>query len=716
MKGGIFDLSFRQSIQWIKYLGCVGVVLLALQGCKTPRTAQRGARVKNEAAAPMSRFWEEHSEGAVDWQPWSEQTLADAAEKGQLLVVSIGYSACHWCTRMAHEAFADTTVGRLMNTRYTSILVDREMRPDIDDLYMMACQLASDKGCGWPLNVIALPDGRPIWAGTYFPTSDWKKVLNYFIDLQASEPDKLLKVAEELTIGIQNANILRVPTTSARLHVDSLMPLVTQLIDLETTSRSASLRFPRPVIWSFLLEHTYLSANAAGQASVLRQLDAIAAGGIRDHVGGGFSRYAKDSTWHVPHFEKMLYDNTQLATLYLQAYKITGEDRYADIARQTLLFLQSELRMSDGGYASSLSADVDGEEGAFYTWTLDEVKQALATMPDALDIFCDYYDITAQGNWKDKKNILHTRKTYEEVAMAHNTDTRNVKRITAHGVSMLQAMRSSRVSPYADDKRITAWNAMAIKSFIHAYTALHETDYLDEARRIAKFVEAKLRRKDGGLYRSYRNGAPSTAAFLDDYAYLIDAYITLYQATFEEEWLNKALQLQSYTLEYFYDPVTDLFFYTDKNNKPLISRKREVIDNVIASSNSVMAKNLFRLGAYYFELEQQAIARNMLQVMYNVIAETEQPQFYANWLSLYAMLATPPYEIAIVGDNFDQLKRELEAHYLPNVLLLGGKTEGSLLLLEGKLIKGETTIYVCKHKMCKAPVSSVSDALEQLQE
>jgi uncharacterized protein YyaL (SSP411 family) len=615
---------------------------------------------------------------------------------------------------MEHESFEDSAVAKIMNDHFISIKVDREERPDIDDIYMTACHLASGGNCGWPLNAFAMPDGRPVWAGTYFPKKEWINVLEYFINLKETEPDQLQQYADSLAYGIaQNDHIGMIG--GEKLFTEEIIREVgstfIQTIDLEWGGRKGAPKFPMPNNYLFLMRYAFVTGDPGAKQAVITTLNRMANGGIYDHLGGGFSRYSVDARWHVPHFEKMLYDNSQLVSLYAQAYQWTKDPLYARIIEETLEFVRRELTDQSGGFYSSLDADSEGEEGRFYVWTANEIE-SLFPDPSEKKIIFEYFDIRPEGNWEHQKNVLQVLNPLEEIAKANQVSTSQCAEIISRARQRMFEARSSRIRPDLDDKILTSWNALMLKGYVDAYRALNKEAYLNAALANASFIESQMLRKDGGLNRNYKNGTSGINAFLDDYALVIEAWIALYQVTFDEAWLNKARQLADYTLEHFYDAQSGMFHYTSDLDPPLIARKKELGDNVIPSSNSILAKGLHKLGLYYYHEEYLDRAAQMLHNMADQITTTRQPSFYSNWCDLYLDLAKPLYEVAIVGENAHILNLEMMRRYVPQAVFLGGRTEGNLQLLENKLQPGETYIYVCQNKMCKLPVTTVDAALK----
>lgn len=695
------------------------ILSIATLSCNSSKTPTDGGdhQYTNQLINESSPYLLQHAHNPVDWNPWKDEALATAQKDNKLLLISVGYAACHWCHVMEHESFEDTTVARVMNENFVNIKVDREERPDVDDVYMTACQLASQKGCGWPLNAIALPDGRPVWAGTYFPKKEWIKVLDYFMKIWQEEPEKLEEYAAQLTDGVKNLESIDVNPNPSNFQADSLEQIVKNFVanvDFIKGGRNGAPKFPMPNNWQFLLRYHHFAGHEQALEAVNKTLTEMAMGGIYDHLGGGFARYATDGAWKIPHFEKMLYDNGQLISLYSQAYQLTKNPLYQQRVKETLDFIAREMTDQTGGFYSSYDADSEGEEGKFYVWEKHEIDSLIGDKSQA-KIFNDYYEITKRGNWEEDKNILYRRKSDEQIAKANNIAIADLNQsIDASKIKLFNA-RKSRVKPGLDDKILTSWNALMMKGYVDAFKAFGEANYKAAAVKNGEFILSEMMQSDGRLNRNYKDGKSVINAFLDDYALTIEAFIGLYEITFDEKWLNKADALAKYALVHFQDEASGMFFYTSDIDPPLVARKKEVADNVIPGSNSSMARSLFYLGTYLYNDEYTGKAEQMLNNLAAQVVGNPQPNFYSNWCQLYLDFVNRPYEVAIVGDDFEAKRNDLMKNYIPNALLLGGKTEGNLELLKGKLQEGETMIYVCQNKVCKLPVMEVERALGLLE-
>jgi uncharacterized protein YyaL (SSP411 family) len=668
---------------------------------------------QNRLINAKSPYLRQHADNPVDWYEWGPEALKKAKDENKPLIISIGYSACHWCHVMEHESFMDSAVAKIMNEEFVSIKIDREERPDIDQIYMNAAHLITGRG-GWPLNAFALPDGRPFYAGTYFPKDQWKQVLTQLADVYKNDYDKVLQQAESLTQGIKSQEVITVAGDSTvNFTKDTYKRIFAKwqpMIDYNRGGYSKAPKFPLPAGWEFVLQYHYLTGNDKALEAVTTTLDAMAKGGIYDQIGGGFARYSTDNRWFAPHFEKMLYDNGQLVSLYSNAYKATKDERYAEVIRETLEFIKREMTSPEGGFYSSLNADSEGEEGKFYVWTREEIKEALGEKTAALII--EYYQVKKSGNWEHGKNILYRKENKRDFAEKNDLSLEEWNSMLSKAKNQLLEMRSHRIRPSTDDKVLTSWNALMMKGYIDAYLALGDKDYLQSAVKNARFLESNMIREKGRLWRNYKGGEAGIEAFLDDYALLADAYIKLYQATLDVHWLDLARKVADYAIAHFKDEQSGMFYYTSDQSENLIVRKMEITDNVIPASNSVMAHVLYRLGEYYYHQPYMKMSKIMLN---QVSKDTPGGgPYYANWAMLMGLIAYEPYEVAIMGSKAEEKNKELQSRYLPTAFFMGGREE-NLPLLENKLMEGKTIIYVCRNKSCKLPVMEVDQALRQMQ-
>jgi len=662
----------------------------------------------NQLIYESSPYLLQHAHNPVNWLPWGDEALKKAVDENKMIIISIGYAACHWCHVMEHESFEDESVAQIMNEHFVAIKVDREERPDVDQVYMNAAYLINGSG-GWPLNALALPDGKPFFAGTYFPKNNWLKVLNYFVDFQLKNPSALVTETEKITQGIRSIEIIPLNPENLLLTIHDLDEIFSNWkpsIDFEKGSGFRAPKFPMPSNWEYLLNYHFLSNNQDALKAVTTTLDKMAFGGIYDQIGGGFARYSTDVEWLVPHFEKMLYDNAQLVSLYSHAFQLTKNPLYKQVVYETLDFIAREMTSAEGGFYASLDADSEGEEGKFYVWTKKEIDDALIGNSF---IFNAYYNISHEGNWKAGKNILHRNTYVDEFAQKHKMTVVAVHEILEEGKHKLMKLRDKRIRPSLDNKILTSWNALMLKAYTDAYRAFGEEKFLQTAIKNAEFLYEKAITENNEISRNYMYGKSTIPALLDDYAFSISAFVALYQATFDEKWLFKAKDMADYTIEHFFDAVSGMFFYTHDQYSSLIARKMEISDNVIPASNSEMAANLMTIGHIFDKEEYKQLSKQMVRNVQNEIAQNIS--YYANWGIVAIRCVAPYFEVAIVGNDFKIIRKSIDENYLPNVIYLGGKDEGSLSLLKDKWIEGQTLIYVCRNKSCKLPVSTVSEAL-----
>ena len=666
----------------------------------------------NRLINESSPYLLQHAHNPVDWHAWGDEALDKAAREDKLILVSIGYSACHWCHVMERESFEDEGIAAIMNERFVCIKVDREERPDVDQVYMNAVQLLSGHG-GWPLNCFTLPDGRPVYGGTYYRPGQWKEVLGSLADLWKNDRLKVLKYAEQLTEGVRGSERIEVSTEGgapfsmdeAEAMVDAWKPL----FDRSEGGMNRAPKFPLPSNWRFLLRYGSAAKDKAVADQVRLTLDKMAYGGIYDHLGGGFARYSTDGLWKAPHFEKMLYDNAQLLELYAEAYQHTGDPLYRQVVEETAAFVERELTSPEGVFYSALDADSEGEEGRFYVWTKEELEKILG---DRFPLFRDAYSVNSAGYWEEGNYILLRRQSDAELAQAAGLPAEEWKSRIDGMRRELLAIREKRVRPGLDDKSLTAWNAMMSKGLLAAYAALGERKYLDAARRNLEFLLGRARKEDGSFYRTYKAGKFAISAFLEDYAFAAEAFLALYQATFEEKWIAAARSTADYAIAHFRDPVSGLFFFTSDLDKPLVARKMEIMDNVIPSSNSMLARTLFHLSSYYGVEEYRAMAEIMLTQI-----RGQLPSYgsgFSHWAMLLLDLALPFHEVVVLGPEAGGFAQSLRRWYLPDAVLAGGPGPGALPLLEGRFQAGRTMVYVCRDRACNLPVESVAEALVQL--
>ncbi len=657
----------------------------------------------NRLIHETSPYLLQHAHNPVDWHAWGPEALEKAQRENKLLLISIGYSACHWCHVMERESFENEEIASVMNGNFICIKVDREERPDVDQVYMNAVQLVSGHG-GWPLNCFALPDGRPVYGGTYYRPEQWREVLLGLADLLMTRG--LRRQEWSGPTGSSGSS-----SAAAAMSLDDLRGLVgpwKDQFDRREGGANRAPKFPLPNNWQFLLRY----ARAAGDEEILAQvrltLDKMAFGGIYDHLGGGFARYSTDGLWKVPHFEKMLYDNGQMLELYAEAFQATGDPLYARVARETAGFVARELTAPEGAFFSALDADSEGVEGKYYVWGKEEVEAALG---EDFPLFRDAYNINSIGFWEEGHYIPLRKARDAELAGTAGVSVEEWTRRIDSAKEKLAAIRSRRVRPGLDDKSLTSWNALMSKGYLAAYRALGDGEYLEAARKNLAFILSG-RRSDGGLHRSYKAGRWTINAFLEDYAFMAEALCELYQATFAEKWLEAARDLAEYALAHFRDAESGLCFFTSDLDAPLVARKFEIMDNVTPAGNSSLAKALRVLGTLLGREDFLEVSARMLSQV-----RGDMPAYiggYSNWAMLALWTAAPFYEAVIAGPDAETFRRELARHWLPDSVLAGSAGPSGLPLLEGRIDPARTRIYVCQGRVCDLPSDTVPEALARL--
>ena len=670
----------------------------------------------NELINETSPYLLQHAHNPVNWRAWNSETLQKAKEEKKLMVISIGYSACHWCHVMEKESFEDSTVAVTMNKHFVAVKVDREERPDVDQIYINAVQLMTGSA-GWPLNVITLPDGRPVWGGTYFKKDAWINSLEKIEKIYQENPQKLIDYATQLEEGIKSMDLISVNTNElnfTNFPSDSIVEKWSDSFDYKYGGPNRSPKFMMPNNLEYLLRHGIQYNNEKLLNYVYVTLDQIAYGGVYDHVGGGFARYSTDSRWHVPHFEKMLYDNAQLVSLYSKAYQITKKPLYKEVVLETLEFIKRKMTNSEGAFYSSLDADSltkegELEEGAYYVFNKNELKLILE---DDFSLFSEYYNINSYGKWEKENYVLIRRKSDILITDEFSISQIELEQKKKNWKNKLRAYRDNREKPRLDDKTLTSWNALMIKGYVEAFKTFQIQAYLTEALKSAQFIIENQLQSNGALNHNYKDGQSSINGYLEDYATLIDAFISLHEVTLDEKWIRLSKKLTDYTYENFYNQENSMFYFTSKKDEKLVARSFEYRDNVIAASNSIMAKNLFILSHH---LDNEKYLNTSSKMLHNVHPEIETyPSGYSNWLDLTENYKNKYYEIVVVGKDANSKIKELNTSYLPNALVAGSSKESTKPLLKYRYIDDETLIYVCVNNSCKLPVSEASEALKLL--
>jgi uncharacterized protein len=667
----------------------------------------------NRLIHESSPYLRQHAHNPVDWYPWGSDAFERARRENKPILLSVGYSACHWCHVMERESFEDETTARLMNERFVNIKVDREERPDVDHIYMNAVQMLTGRG-GWPMTVFLTTEGRPFYGGTYFPPEDrhgmpgFPRVLVAVAQAYREKPGDVQKTVEQLMAGLERIEA----------HSPSAQPLdaaavrdaaaaLSRAYDESHGGLGQAPKFPNEAVLDLFLRAYHACRDQRYLDMVLHTLRQMARGGIYDQLGGGFHRYSVDERWLVPHFEKMLYDNAQLVPLYLSAFQLTGDRFFADIARDVLGYVVREMRHPGGGFYSTQDADSEGEEGKFFLWDAAEVRRIVGEENAA--IVCRYWDVSEEGNF-EHRNILHVTLAIEQLANLFRRDADEVRRVVEDARTKLLAARAGRIHPGLDDKILTSWNALMISAFAKAAEVLGDTRYREVAVDATAFIEDKLQRDDR-LSSTYRNGVARLNGYLDDYAFFIAALLDVFESAQDHRYLERAAALCDSMIAHFWDERAGGFFFTSDDHEKLIVRSKPAFDGSIPSGNSVAARDLLRLYHYTEKVEYRDRAEATLRQFGN--AMREQPFGFANMLCTVDFYAQQPYEIVLVArrdaPEAKALLDKIRRTYLPNrTLSVIDPVDGTRLpaLLQGKgQLDGRPTAYVCRHMTCSAPAT-----------
>ncbi len=659
----------------------------------------------NELLSETSPYLLQHASNPVFWKAWNENSLQKAKTENKLILVSSGYAACHWCHVMEHECFENEEVATIMNQNYISIKVDREERPDVDALYMKALQLITNQG-GWPLNVICLPDGRPIWGATYLPKQKWINALQQIQKIFETNLERLNEQAERVLQGIKAENLYFQELSKApKIDLEKIVKNWSENFDLEFGGINRVPKFMMPTNLLFLQQYGHIY----NQKKILEYVDVtltrMAWGGVFDVLGGGFSRYSVDAKWHIPHFEKMLYDNAQLLSVYAEAYKRSQNQLYKDVIEKTICFIENDWLSPENGFYSSFDADSLTsnnilEEGAFYVWTKEELQK----IPnDDFELFSTVFNINNFGFWEHNHYVLIQNKPLFEIAKQHSIAEIELIEKKKQWEALLYNERLTRTKPRLDDKIITSWNALTISGLVDAYQALNHPNYLDIALKNAHFIINNLWNDELGLFHTYKNKNATITGFLDDYALVIEAFIKLFETTTDEFWLRFAKQLTDFVFDNFYDETIQFFRYNNLKNNTLVAEYFEVEDNVIPASNSVMAHNLFRLSIYFYNDYYQKISQLMLTKVGSKITHATA---FSNWLRLELYQSKSFKEVAICGKNANYFLSETYKKFNPNSLLCATEKPVNIPFLNDRCPENTTLFYICENKSCQQPLSS----------
>ena len=655
---------------------------------------------ENRLARETSPYLLQHAHNPVDWYPWGEEAFARARAEDKPLLLSVGYSACHWCHVMERESFENPETAELMNRLFVSVKVDREERPDVDHIYMQAVQSMTGHG-GWPMTVFLDPEGVPFYGGTYFPPDEsrgmpsFRMVMEAVVDAFERKREEIRERATGTRARLGAVGLIEPSAEpAAAAELEAAVAALLAAVDRERGGFGGAPKFPPASALELLL-------GRGEREPVERTLDAMLAGGIYDQLGGGFARYAVDASWLVPHFEKMLYDNALLARTYLHGWQELGHGRYRRVCEETLDWMLREMRGPEGGFYSALDADSEGEEGRFYVWTPEQVRAVLGERAEAV---IEHYGISERGNFEGA-SILH---------LAGGAGAPEPEGLHEARADLLEA-RAGRVRPGLDDKRLASWNALAIAALAEAGAVLGREDYLDAARGAAEFVLARMRDAEGRLLRTYKDGGARLNAYLEDHAFLLEALLTLYESSFESRWFEQARELAEAMVSRFDDPERGGFFSTSADHEELIARRKEIGDHPIPSGNSAAALGLLRLAALTGERGYERQAEGVFALFARTA--TQHPQSFAHLLQALDFHLARSREVALIGAGGELagLAAAVRSRFRPHLVLAGGR-EGSEEppLLRGRtLLEGRPAAYVCESFSCRLPVAT-SDELEQL--
>ncbi|HRH41644.1 MAG TPA: thioredoxin domain-containing protein [Pyrinomonadaceae bacterium] len=671
----------------------------------------------NRLINETSPYLLQHAHNPVDWYAWGDEAFEKAKEEDKPVLVSIGYSACHWCHVMEHESFEDEETAQIMNENFVNIKVDMEERPDVDKIYMNFVQLTTGSG-GWPLNVFLTPEKLPFFGGTYFPPVNrynmpsFKQILTSLADAWATKREEIEFSAGDILKEIKSVGVLEASASELSLEeLDVAFHSFARTFDAKNGGFGGAPKFPPSMSLEFLLRYYQRTGEENALEIVKKTCQKMANGGIYDQLGGGFHRYAVDAIWLVPHFEKMLYDNAQLVRIYLHLFQITKDDFYKRIAVETLEYIKREMLHEKGGFYSAQDADSEGVEGKFFVWTPKEVEEHLGEKE--AQVFNFYYDISEDGNFEEK-NILNVRNSLAETAEVFKISQSELHAILSNGCEKLFSQREKRIKPLRDEKVLTAWNGLMLSAFAEASAILQSEDYLQIAQKNADFILENMQ-KDGYLLRSWKDGTAKLNAYLEDYANFADGLIELFQVSGEIKYLQEAKRLAEILINEFWDEENGGFFFTGNNHEELVVRSKDFFDNATPSGNSVAADVLLKLSKLAGEEKYEKFAVAILRLVTSQVKR--YPNGFGRVLSTLEFYLNPTKEIVILGDS-REMKREIWSNYLPNkIIVLAENAENAEtipLLAERKLIDGKTTVYVCENFVCQRPVTTIEELKEQL--
>lgn len=729
--GSIYSLPIRTLVLSIFMKGCVLNDMKANENNNTikiqsQKTDVSHKRRPNRLIHEKSPYLQQHAYNPVDWYPWGEEAFQKAVIEDKPIFLSIGYSTCHWCHVMEYESFEDEEVAKILNENFVSIKVDREERPDLDNIYMTVCQAMTGSG-GWPLSIFLTPQKKPFFAGTYFPKTErfgnpgFINILKKISGLWKTDREKVVTSSEQVTNILQSMAVSKPGEMLTRETLQRAYEQLENNFDPVYGGFGTAPKFPTPHNYTFLLRWWKRSSNPAAIGIVEKTLERMGRGGIYDQLGGGFHRYSTDEYWLVPHFEKMLYDQALLAMAYTEAYQATGKTFYADVVKGIFTYVLRDMTAPEGGFYSAEDADSEGVEGKFYVWTPDEIIQILGEKEGK--IFCDYYDVSREGNFEDK-NILHVDKPLDSFAKLSGLKIEELQILLNNTRTKLFAEREKRVHPHKDDKILTSWNGLMIAALAKGAQALHEQKYVQAAVRAADFILNTLRQSDGTLLRRYRLGEASIPGYLDDYTYFVWGLLELYETTFQVKYLKAAVDLNKQAIDYFWDEKGGGMFFSGKKNEKLISQTKEVYDGAIPSGNSVALLNALRLGRITGDIELEKISEQIIKSFGETI--NQYPSGYTQFLSAVDFALGPTKEIVVAGEpdtnDTKQILVEIWKRFLPRkVLLLHSMKDESIeeiakFVKEQNTINGKATVYICENYACKTPATDINTIIQLLRE
>jgi len=672
----------------------------------------------NKLIDETSPYLLQHAHNPVNWFPWGDEALDKAKKENKPILVSIGYSACHWCHVMERESFEDEETARLMNEHFVNIKIDREERPDLDHIYMDAVQAMTESG-GWPLNVFLTPATKPFYGGTYFPPKrafnrpSWQEVLLGVAEAFTQRRNEIEAQAENLTEHLLQSNAFGISSQGEKNvfkkeKVNEAFENIMKNADKKWGGFGKAPKFPQSFVIQYLLRFFYATENKEALEQALLSIDRMIDGGIYDQVGGGFARYSTDTEWLVPHFEKMLYDNALLVSVISEAYQITNDKRYKEVIEETIQFVQRELMYLEGGFYAALDADSEGEEGKFYVWEHAEVIELLKE--DGVN-FCDFFDITPDGNWEEK-NILQRKKKEEIFCREKNISLGELQRIVQKGKRVLLEKRNKRIRPQTDDKILLGWNALMNTALSKAFAATGNESFKKLAIDNMDFLLSRVAENGTvDFFHSWKNNIAKQPAFLDDYAFLIQALIQLQEITGDTNYLEKAKMITEHVLERFNDSDTYFFFYTNTNQTDVIVRKKEVYDGAQPSGNAIMANNLYRLGLYFDESRWKEKSVQMISSLANAIVR--YPTSFGVWACILLEISIGTNEIVVISEESQRILTQVLKEYIPHKIIMSGSDgSNSFPLLSGKEKNKEAALYLCRDYTCENPVPSINALID----